>query len=83
MSQVTVRLPKDLDRALRLAARRSQRRRSEIIRTALSDYLKPAPSRPGRAYDRVRELIGSLDSGFPDLAERHREYILESLKSGR
>lgn len=83
MSQITVRLPKDLDRALRLAARRSQRRRSEIIRVALRDYLKPVHLRPGRAYDRVRDLIGSLDSGIPDLAERHREYILESLKSGR
>jgi hypothetical protein len=28
-------------------------------------------------------LIGSLESGIPDLAENHRKYILESLKNAR
>jgi hypothetical protein len=28
----------------------------------------------------VRPLIGSLDSGVPDLAGEHRAYILESLQ---
>ena len=28
-------------------------------------------------------LVGFLDSGLPHLAERHREYIVESLKNGR
>jgi hypothetical protein len=50
---------------------------------ALRDYLRPKSLGPGSAYARVRDLIGSLESGIPDLAERHREYILESLKSGR
>lgn len=26
--------------------------------------------------------LGSLDSGIPDLAEKHREYVLQSLKNG-
>ena len=33
--------------------------------------------------DRVRGLIGSLDFGVSDLATRHREYILESIKRVR
>ena len=35
------------------------------------------------AADRVRHLIGSLESGVPDLAARHREYLMTSLKRGR
>ncbi len=81
--QLTVRIPEDLHRALRQAARRSQRKASEIVRLALQAYLEPVPDRPGWAYDRVRDLIGSLDSGISDLAERHSEYFLESLKRGR
>ena len=81
--QLTVRVPDDLHRALRQAARRSQRKASEIVRVALQSYLEPIPDRPGWAYDRVRDLIGSLDSGISDLAERHSEYVLESLKRGR
>ena len=82
-TQLTVRLPEDLSRLLSSAARRSRRKPSEIVRLALRQYLEPVPDRPGWAYDRVADLIGSIDSGIPDLAERHSEYFLESLKRGR
>jgi metal-responsive CopG/Arc/MetJ family transcriptional regulator len=78
--QLTIRLPEDLSRALRAAARRSQRKSSEIVRMALREFLGAPGSRPS---DRVRDLIGSLESGIPDLARKHRAYILESLKNGR
>lgn len=81
--QLTVRLPADLSRALRRASKRLQRKNSEVVRLALRAFLaedSPAEERPAA---RVRRLIGSLDSGVPDLAEHHREYVLESLKRGR
>jgi hypothetical protein len=81
--RLTVRIPEDLDRALRQAAQRSQETAAEIVRLALRSYLEPVPNRPGWAYDRVRDLIGSFNSGIPDLAERHSEYVLESLKRRR
>ena len=31
----------------------------------------------------TEHLLGTLDSGTPDLAERHREYVLESLRRER
>lgn len=81
--QLTVRLPEDLRKALKAASRRMQRKSSEIVRLALREYLG-APGNAGtRPADRVRGLIGSLDSGVSDLAERHRAYILESLRRGR
>jgi Arc/MetJ-type ribon-helix-helix transcriptional regulator len=81
--QVTVRLPEDLSRALRAASRRMQRKNSEIVRLALREFLGTSPGGGLRPADRVRGLIGSLNSGVPDLAEKHREYILESLRRGR
>jgi hypothetical protein len=50
---------------------------------ALREFLQESPDGEMRPADRVGWLIGSLDSGMPHLAERHREYILESLKNGR
>ena len=82
-TQLTVRLPEDLRRALRVAARRMQRRDSEIVRMALRDFLAAGSRAAGHPADRVRALIGSVRTGIPDLAERHRAYILESLKRGR
>lgn len=79
MSQITVRLPESLRKALAETARRTQRRPSEIVRMALGEYLRVGASK-GRPAARVRGLIGSLASGVADLAERHRERILESLR---
>ncbi len=82
-SQLTVRLPDDLDRALKAATRRMQRGSSDIVRLALREFLGVASLQPGRSMDRVRGLIGSLESGVPDLAARHREYVLRSLTGRR
>ncbi len=82
-TQLTVRLPDDLDRALKAAAHRMQRRSSDIVRLALREFLGGSKSRSGRPVDRVRGLIGSLESGIPDLAARHREYVLRSLTGGQ
>ena len=81
--QVTVRLPEDLSKALKVASRRMQRKSSEIVRLALREFLGTSPGGGRRPADRVKGLIGSLDSGVPDLAERHREFVLESLRRGR
>ena len=81
--QLTVRLSPELSRALRAAARQMQRKSSEIVRTALRQYLVlPGPD-GSRPAERVRGLIGSLDSGARDLAAKHRDSILESVKNGR
>jgi hypothetical protein len=82
-SQLTVRLPDDLDRALRTAARRLQRKNSDIVRLALGEFLGAPGRTRGRPIDLVRDLIGSLDSGVPDLATRHREYGLSLLTTHR
>jgi len=81
--QLTIRLPEDLSRALKNASRRLQRKSSEIVRLALREYLGAPSGARTRAFDRVRGLIGSLESGVPDLAARHRAYILGSLRRGR
>ena len=81
--QITVRLPTPLGRTLRRTSRRLGRRPSDVVRMALEVFLQGAPPRAGKPADRVDHLIGSLASGVPDLAERHRAYLLAALKHGR
>jgi hypothetical protein len=81
--QLCVRLSPELRRAVRDAARRMQRKPSEVVRMALRLYLaEPGPD-GSRPVDRVRGLIGSLDSGVPDLGRRHRASVLEVVKRVR
>lgn len=82
-TQLSVRLPDELGRRLQAASRRMQRKSSEIVRLALLEFLGPGNRDRTRPADRVRSLIGSLNSGIPDLASRHRTYLLKSLRRGR
>ena len=78
--QVTVRLPAELSKALRRASRRLRRKNSDVVRLALQAFLQigePGASTPAH---RVRDLIGSLESGVPALAERHREFVLQAVR---
>lgn len=80
--QLTIRLPDDLSQALGAAAARLRRKRSDVVRLALYRFFNLAQEDEPRPADRVRHLLGALDTGIPDLAENHRAYILESLKRG-
>jgi hypothetical protein len=81
--QITVRLPTPLGRTLRRTSRRLGRRPSDVVRMALEAFLQGEPSADPKRAERLEHLIGSLSSGVPDLAERHREYVLASLKHAR
>jgi len=81
--QITVRLPTPLRRTLLRTSRRLGRRPSEVVRIALEAYLRGAQPSGRKPADHVEHLIGSLASGVPDLAERHREYVLAALKHAR
>ena len=81
-SRLTVRLPADLSNALERARRQSGRNASDLVRAALRDYLN-APLPGPRPAERVRALIGSLDSGLPVAAEQHRKSIIEPLTRGK
>ena len=80
-SQLTLRLPMELAGKLERSAKRLKRNRSDVVRLALNQFLEaePAATRP---VDRVRDLLGSVESGVPDLGQRHREHLIARLRRG-
>jgi hypothetical protein len=82
-TQLTIRLPEDLNQALEAASIRLGRKKSDIVRLALYSFFDLTPANDDKPSERVQHLLGALDSGVPDLAENHRAYILESLKCSR
>ena len=70
--RLTVRLPRDLSRAVKSAARKIKCRPSEVAEMALGAFLEVGPAPIGKPAHRVRGILGSLKSGIPDLAEKHR-----------
>jgi predicted DNA-binding protein len=78
--QLTMRLPADLAAKLERSARRLKRKRSEVVRQALEQYLDTQPEI--RPIERVRDLLGRVESGIPDLGKRHRDYLIQRLRRG-
>jgi hypothetical protein len=60
-----------------------QRKPSEVVRLAVIEFLKIDDQPAEHPAERVKDLIGSLRSGIPDLAIRHREYIIKKLRRAR
>jgi predicted DNA-binding protein len=81
--QLTVRLPRELSDALKKRAARMQRKPSEVVRMAVAEFLQVTERPVESPAERVKHLIGSVESGIPDLAVRHREYVLKKLRRGR
>ena len=79
-SQLTLRLPGELADKLGRSAKRLRRKRSDVVRLALEQFLDSEPEI--RPVERVRDLLGSVESGVPDLGQRHREHLIRRLRRG-
>jgi predicted DNA-binding protein len=79
-SQLTLRLPGALSEKLEHSARRLRRKRSDVVRLALEQFLDAEPEI--RAVERVRDLLGRIESGVPNLGQRHREHLIRRLRRG-
>lgn len=79
--QFTLRLSAELAQQLDQTAKRLRRKRSEVVRLALEQFL--ATQVETRPIERIRDLLGQIESGVPDLGQRHREYLLRRLRDAR
>ncbi len=77
--QLTVRVPAELAEELDRTAKRQRRNRSDVVRIALEQYLQTAVAE--HPIERVRDLLGRVESGVPDLGQRHRDYLVKRLRS--
>lgn len=83
--QLTVRMPKELAQKLAKAAKVLRRSRSDVVRLALERFLQDfsGAEEPLKPVDLVWDLLGRVESGVPDLGQRHREHLLERLRRSR
>ena len=80
-TQLTVRVPKNLNRDVSSVAKRLGLKRSDIVRMALQRFVDEIQNeKPARPYEKVRDLIGTVASGIPDLGSEHRKHLLRLFK---
>ncbi|MBS4033346.1 MAG: hypothetical protein KGZ85_02670 [Ignavibacterium sp.] len=80
-SQLTVRLPDNLEKDISMLAKKLHLRRADVVRMALEIFVKEtAGSNESSPYDRVKSLLGSVSTGISDLGESHREHLLRKFR---
>ena len=80
-AQLTLRLPNTLNEKLERTATRLKRKRSDVVRLALEQFLDAEPEI--RPVERVRDLLGKVESGVPDLGQNHRQHLIRRLRRGK
>lgn len=86
VEQITVRVPQELVIGLDQVARDLRLNRSQVVRLALESLVNQAlgdGDTEAQPIARVRDLLGAVESGIPDLGLRHREYLLAQLRRSR
>ena len=80
-SQLTLRLPDDLEEDLSRLTKRLRLKRSDIVRMALERFIgEVKENEEMKPYDRVVSIIGTISSGISDLGEAHRRHILKKIR---
>ena len=80
-TQLTVRLPDNLEKDIAIIARKLGLKRSDIVRIALERFVQQTEGEEeSSAYERVKGLLGIVSSGIPDLGESHREHLLKKFR---
>lgn len=74
--QLTVRLTDELEEGVAALARKLHRKRSDVVRIALERFMREeGKAQDERPYERVKNLLGSVESGVQDLGSNHREHL--------
>lgn len=74
--QLTVRITDELEERVAALARKLNRKRSDVVRIAIERYIQEEGEvRRDKPYDRVKDLLGAVESGVPDLGSNHREHL--------
>jgi hypothetical protein len=82
MGQISLRLPDALLAELDRQAHQRRRRRSDLIREILEQHVRVSAT-PDHPYSRVKDLVGMLSGGPPDLGAKHREYVVGLVRDRR
>ncbi|MBA3035265.1 MAG: hypothetical protein FP814_02105 [Desulfobacterium sp.] len=81
--QLTIRTSDEITLKIEQIAKSMGLKKSDVTRMALKkftdDYLNE--TKEDRPYQKVKHLIGIVESGKKDLGQAHREYMINKIKN--
>ena len=78
--QLTIRMPDDQMSRIEHIAKELGLKKSDITRMAIKKFIEEYNDSTVKPFAKVKHLLGIVESGVPDLGQRHRHHLLKKIK---
>lgn len=80
--QLTIRMPDDQMSKIEHIAKKMGLKKSDVTRMAIKKFIEEYNDSTVKPFIKVKHLLGVVESGVPDLGQRHRHHLLKKIKGG-
>lgn len=78
--QLTIRMPDEQMLRIENIANKMGLKKSDITRMALKNFIEEYSDSTVKPFVKVKHLLGVVESGVPDLGQRHRNHLIKKIK---
>ena len=78
--QFTIRMPEEQMTMIEYIAKKMELKKSDVTRIALKKFIEEYNDSTEKPFTKVKHLLGIVESGIPDLGQRHRDYLIKKIK---
>ena len=78
--QLTIRMPEEQMTMIEYIAKKMELKKSDVTRIALKKFIEEYNDSTEKPFTKVKHLLGIVESGIPDLGQRHRDYLVKKIK---
>ncbi len=78
--QLTIRMPEEQMAMIEHIAKKMELKKSDLTRIALKKFIEEYNESTEKPFTKVKHLLGIVESGIPDLGQRHRDYLIKKIK---
>ena len=78
--QLTIRMPDDQMGRIEHIAKKLGLKKSDVTRMAIKKFIAEYNDSIEKPFAKVKHLLGVVESGVPDLGQRHRDHLIKKIK---
>jgi len=78
--QLTIRMLEEQMTMIEYIAKKMELKKSDVTRIALKKFIEEYNDSTEKPFTKVKHLLGIVESGIPDLGQRHRDYLIKKIK---
>ena len=79
--QLTIRMPDNQMVRIEHIAKKLGLKKSDVTRMALNKFIEDySDDSVAKPFYKVKHLLGVVESGVPDLGQRHRNHLINKIK---